>query len=114
MMCLKCNSSLYMQSMSKGTCEICGKYIKGRHKPCPNLCKECADEKELCEQCGGKLEKNTYNKCVICGELMSYHWAGIMIMDENGKVNYACAKHEGSEEFKNMVDEVKRKREENI
>lgn len=45
-----------MHAFSFGNCELCNEEIGTSHIPCNKICDKCAEENDLCESCGNKIE----------------------------------------------------------
>lgn len=54
--CNNCKNKVVMHAFSFGNCEICGEEISTEHIPCNQICLKCAEENNLCESCGIKIE----------------------------------------------------------
>lgn len=46
---------IIMNAFIESKCEICGKNFLSPHRPGYKICYECAEENNLCLQCGKKL-----------------------------------------------------------
>lgn len=45
-----------MHAFSFGNCEVCGDEISTSHTSSDVVCSKCAEENNLCESCGNKIE----------------------------------------------------------
>lgn len=55
MICKKCKHIIISHAFSEGKCKICGETIVTGHIPCYEVCKECSEKLNLCEQCGKEI-----------------------------------------------------------
>lgn len=55
MICKKCEHIVVLHAFSEGKCKICGERIVTGHIPCYEVCKECSEKLNLCEQCGKEI-----------------------------------------------------------
>ena len=56
MFCNQCNECLLRgQMLSIGECKLCGQLIPTPHVPNYEVCRECAIQNNLCQQCGKEL-----------------------------------------------------------
>ena len=55
--CKKCEHQVVLHAFSFGNCELCGTEVSTGHIPVNRICDKCAEENDLCESCGNKIEK---------------------------------------------------------
>lgn len=55
MICKDCEHIIVLHAFSEGKCKICGERIVTGHIPCYEVCKECSEKLNLCEQCGKEI-----------------------------------------------------------
>ena len=59
MICKKCEHIIVLNGFSDDKCKICGERIVTGHIPCYEVCKECSEKLNLCEQCGKEMINDT-------------------------------------------------------
>lgn len=55
MICKECEHIIVLHAFSEGKRKICGKRIVTGHISCYEVCKECSERLNLCEQCGKEI-----------------------------------------------------------
>lgn len=55
MICKKCEHIIVLHAFSEGKCKICRERIITGHIPCYEVCEECSEKFNLCEQCGKEI-----------------------------------------------------------
>lgn len=57
MICEICEKGkMVLHAFSYGNCEVCKCEITTAHIPCDKVCKNCSEEKSLCEECGSEIK----------------------------------------------------------
>lgn len=54
--CKDCKGQVVMHAFSFSNCKLCDEEISTPHIPSYAICPVCAEENNLCESCGNKIE----------------------------------------------------------
>lgn len=94
MICKNCEKQIVLHAFSSSNCGVCNIEISTPHISSYRVCSKCAEENNLCESCGNKIQ-----------------YFRFVYKDENGELGYTIVKADEREQaitiFENKFPSLK-------